>query len=131
MNTDIIIANFFGLALSKCFTCVNSSKPSGNQQNHAEVDVFIGSIFQVGKLRHRRLSNFLQGNRARKQHSNNVNPDSPASESDTLSVSSPTSLGKGGLEVGRHWTSLLRPGGCVCIRAKALQSCLTLQHYGL
>ena len=99
VNTDTAIADFMCLALSKCFTCVNSSKPSGNQQNHAEADVFIGPIFQMGKLRHRRLSNFLQGNRAREQHSN-VNPDSPASESDPLSISPSTSLGKGDLEVG-------------------------------
>ena len=81
MNTDVIIANFLGLALSKCFTYVNSSKPSSNQQNHAEVDVFIGSVFQMGKLRHRRLHNFLQGDRAGKQHSNDLNPGSSASES--------------------------------------------------
>lgn len=54
----------------------------------------------MGKLRYRRLGNFLQGDRARKQHSMNDNPHSLASEYDPLSISASASLGKGDIEVG-------------------------------
>lgn len=85
------------LVLVTCFIYVNSSKPYSKHQNHPEVGIFIMPILQIGKLRHKRLSNFPQGNRARTAR---MLIQTVWLQSEPLSISPTASLKKGDLEVG-------------------------------